>query len=337
MGQYFAESGKISAGGARTIVASKEKIKARLLIGVCSCKANEHRRAAVRATWLNHLTDGAKAVFFVGEGAGDGKPDVMEVPAPDDYFNLPRKVQTFLQYALASYQFEYVFKCDDDTYVVPERLADLATNGAAFVGSWYFAEQGFASGGAGYLLSVEAARLIADAPRPQAGAEDIWVSSLLRAGGFQLTPSRRLTPDHEDLPRQDNNLITVHYCGPEVMTIVHRAFGCAAPDPDVLATLFARHACWQGPLKLRSDGIFSGGGAAPDGLWEWEAADDLLTLYWFHWPADRLRLRQWGFEAANLRLLFENGVHADQWRHGYTTRPCDFDASRRPRLSLLCE
>src|SRR5262245_55154921 len=160
----------------------------RILIGVCSCHRTADRRRAVRASWMRRLPAGVTATFFVGEGPKSGEPDVVQVSASDDYPGLTRKVHAFLQHAVTRHQFDYLFKCDDDTYVVAERLFDLIQGGPAFVGSSIFAPW-FASGGAGYLLSREAACFVARSPDPGDGAEDVWIAALLRAGGFPLTPT----------------------------------------------------------------------------------------------------------------------------------------------------
>ena len=41
---------------------------------------------------------------------------------PDDYASLPQKTRGFCRWALANAEFEYLFKCDDDTYICLDRL-----------------------------------------------------------------------------------------------------------------------------------------------------------------------------------------------------------------------
>jgi hypothetical protein len=289
----------------------------KVLVGICSSRTTALRRAAVRDTWMKRLPAGVQAVFFVGRGGGNGETDVFEMTTADDYPGLPSKVHAFCRHALEHHEFDYLFKCDDDTYLVPGRLLELAANNTPFVGSSAFAPRGFASGGAGYLISREAVSAIAAAlpPGPRdifrlEGAEDVWVSNLLREHGFPLTPTPLLQPRHDRLPHLANDIVTAHYCGPDLMRVIDRLI----TDARIVAVLNAEHAFWQGPVKLLSNSLFLGGASAPHGRWEWDAPAQTLILQWFHWPPDRLELRDWGLEAPNLRLQFESGEGPNEFR-----------------------
>ncbi|MGQ0641882.1 MAG: hypothetical protein ACT4P6_14120 [Gemmatimonadaceae bacterium] len=94
----------------------------RILIGVCSCHRYLDRRHAVRATWLRALQPGTAALFFAGVGASADHAELVVLPADDDYGHLSTKVHCFYRYALEHCDFDFVFKCDDDTYVCVERL-----------------------------------------------------------------------------------------------------------------------------------------------------------------------------------------------------------------------
>ena len=282
------------------------KLKAKLLIGICSCRAYADRRAAVRETWLGRLPGNVAGRFFVGAGPRLAEDDVVALPVGDDYGELPRKVQAFCQHALAEAEFEYLFKCDDDTYVLGARLAQLARRGAEFVGTQDTFAQGFASGGAGYLLSRKAVEVVAAAPAPGPGGEDVWITRVLQRAGFKLTPSPRLRWDHREFPQADNDLITAHWCSPDLLRGIHD--GLAKPGALAAVKSFhAQHAAWQGPLRLLRNGLFVGGAASPDGRWEWAEGVETLVLNWFHWPAERLRQTPFGYENETLRLERRNG------------------------------
>jgi hypothetical protein len=99
----------------------------RLFIGIQSCIKYAHRRDAVRQTWLKDCSRaGVSARFFVGrpgrnpEAAGD----MIYLDCNDGYTDGPAKTIEFLKYVREIYDFDYLYKCDDDTYVnVPVLLS----------------------------------------------------------------------------------------------------------------------------------------------------------------------------------------------------------------------
>jgi SAM-dependent methyltransferase len=264
---------------------------------------------------MKQLPANVEAVFFAGRKGACGEPDVIELDVADDYNHLPSKIRAFVRYALAHHDFAYLFKCDDDTYVVPERLFDLANGGTPFVGSSISAPHGFASGGAGYLLARAAAAVVAKGPVPADGAEDVWVSGLLRRRGFRLSPNPGLRTGYNQLPHPGNAIVTAHYCGSELMTIAQDLMYPSGDEAArTLALLEASHPCWEGELRLLSDGLFLGGVEAPNGHWEWDAAARTLLLHWFQWPKQCLHLREWGLEGPDLRLRFMHCSGPADWQ-----------------------
>jgi hypothetical protein len=213
-------------------IANEATVKIRILIGICSCHRFTERRKAVRETWLGQLPDGIAAVFFVGEG-DLMEPDAIVLPVRDDYSSLPKKTQAFCRYALEHYEFDYLFKCDDDTYVIAEHLFDLLTSAPEFVGSnvWW---PSHADGGAGYLLCQKAVRIIAQALCPETGPEDVWVTQTLQKAGMSLSASERLLQRHRNFPKIDDNVITVHWCTPEMLRETHKY---TAPNLKIMKLL----------------------------------------------------------------------------------------------------
>ncbi len=66
--------------------------------------------------------------------------------ADDSYESLPGKVMAFFRHALKHEEFDWLFKCDDDTYVDTSRLWQLAEDGVDMAGSSYLMERGAPSG-----------------------------------------------------------------------------------------------------------------------------------------------------------------------------------------------
>ena len=302
--KHFADLKPNSSERRRTKAAahlSGGKAKAHILVGVCSCAGAEARRAGIRGTWFKRLPREMMAVFLMGAGSARREADVVRLPVQDEYSTLPQKVQAFCRHALEHYEFEYLFKCDDDTYVCAERLLVLAQTGAEYVGSAAWAAQGYASGGAGYLVSRKAVVILAKARFPGCGAEDVWVGEVLRENGIALNPTSLLQMDHQNLPNPQNELITAHWCSPELMGIIEQGF-LAPGSTDAVAAFSARHPHWQGPLKLLRNGSFLCRGNEPHGHWKFSNKGESLVLEWFQWPKEVLRRTRWGYLGANLRL-----------------------------------
>ncbi|MEM7394388.1 MAG: alpha-1,2-fucosyltransferase, partial [Verrucomicrobiota bacterium] len=189
----------------------------RILIGALSCRSYEDRRERCRRTWIpDPMPDRLDLVFLVGDEKVGAQPrreqDILRIPCSDIYEALPSKTQGFCRWALEHEAFDYLFKCDDDTYIHVERFLDFDPEDKDYIGAEWTAGAGYASGGAGYLLSRKAASIIAEHDDFPHGAEDVLVGETLRSANIHFDINRRFIPyGNEDLrPRRDNDLITSH-------------------------------------------------------------------------------------------------------------------------------
>lgn len=180
----------------------------KILIAILSCArdAGNGFNQAVRDTWGKHV-EGADLRFFVGHGANARHSDEIRLDAGDEYLDLPQKSRA-LQRWIVGEGYDFCFKCDTDTFVVPERL--LASgfekhdytgvfNGPLGIpdhvhGGWMERPSGrqgkfyaWPSGGSGYWVSAKASQLIAQENEVDDYAEDRWVGQVLGsriAGGY---------------------------------------------------------------------------------------------------------------------------------------------------------
>jgi len=210
----------------------------RIIVGVLTGTAYENHRRAVRSTWGRDASEHPEMdlVFLVGDPDAkmprrDG--DMLYLPCPDDYDSLPQKTRWFCLWALAhGGQWRWLFKCDDDTYVCVDRLA---------AGKWPKPIVGCKDGrgdhfhgGAGYLISREAAQSIAARLTARTGLEDWKARDVVAAGGMWFEHDDRFCFNTKLIPKASNEQITCHYCSPVRLRLVHDVHAidelCNQPD-----------------------------------------------------------------------------------------------------------
>lgn len=160
----------------------------RPLIAIVTCHKYRERADAQRATWIKHLARKMDYKFFLGEG-GNSSPreDEIYLPVPDDYKSLPMKVRAVMKWAV-EHGYDAVLKCDDDVYILPERLQTPRTQweGRVNMSDKEYCPKGWCSGFA-YWLSGSAVRLVAMGELSEHPSEDVWVGRLLSKQGLRPT------------------------------------------------------------------------------------------------------------------------------------------------------
>lgn len=190
----------------------------RILIGVMSCQSYTERRQRCLESWIPEAIGlGMDVVFLIGGSSGNATRDglTLNLPCPDDYASLPQKTCHFLQWAIEHSDCDYVFKCDDDTYLRPDRLAAVETNGRDYIGAEWSPGVGYGSGGAGYWLSRRGMTIVtATLIRHLDGAEDLLVGQCLANAHVPLhIDARFIAFGNADLrPKLDNDVIATHGC-----------------------------------------------------------------------------------------------------------------------------
>lgn len=164
----------------------------KLLIGALSAASYDDRRMLCRETWWTDIQRlGHSAFFLLGRHNGIIScqiGDMLVLDAPDDYVSLPQKTRAFCHWALSRNDWDYIYKCDDDTLVAPKRLHDLAQRLTGdYVGCEYHPQMKWHSGGAGYFLSRAAAAIIATQMFVANGPEDLLVGAFLNWAGMRAT------------------------------------------------------------------------------------------------------------------------------------------------------
>jgi hypothetical protein len=162
----------------------------RTLIAVTTCEKFRAKADACRATWARRARSiGFDVRFFVGLDKAYGEPrefdDTVVLPCQDDYLSLPAKVKETMIWSIAK-GYDFTYKVDDDTFLIPERLAEAykkTHSGRDYVGNFresFQSPKGYASGFC-YGLSRKAAEVVACSEVSEDTNEDRWVGAVLRA------------------------------------------------------------------------------------------------------------------------------------------------------------
>jgi len=188
----------------------------RYLIGALSGWAFSDRRRLCLDTWFSDaMACGMDAVFLMGEPnvkQAERCGPLLILPCHDAYNTLPMRTWQFIRWAIHRDDWDYLFKCDDDTYVAASRLASYDPQGRDYIGAEWRSGVNYGSGGAGYFLSRRAAEIVITKPLAPLGAEDALIGERMRENRIPLTLEPRLVPWGSDArrPQPDNDLITAH-------------------------------------------------------------------------------------------------------------------------------
>lgn len=263
----------------------------KILILICSCNSEKSYklRQACRDTWIKDHPN-IEYLFFVG-GRND-EPDVVSFDVNDSYNYLPQKVKACYQKMLEIHEFDYIFKCDDDTYVRVDRLEELLMKGD-FVGSHSFPEFGFASGGAGYGISRKLLKKFSWSDIPDTGPEDVYISQECIKHSKSPYFTNRLVGNYERFPRETNDIVTCHWLSDRGMRIINIAFY------EPIKTLSVRHIYWQDDLEFYQT-YFKRKSNQDAGTWKME--DDKLYLMWERWDVEILTKTPEGYENDQMKI-----------------------------------
>lgn len=257
----------------------------RILVGVCSARMHHALRQAARETWMSRPVEGIEVCFFVGAGE-DGflaeESDTLGLNCEDTYEALPTKVKAFFSFALKTRKFDWIFKCDDDTYVELERLPSLISDDWNFVGNEFLLRRGTPSGGAGYLLSRQLVQAIVnDEKIPLFGAEDVLIGESAIRHGAKTHATERLCWNKSRFPAVWNDTITSHWCQADQLKRIEAIRSIVPRMLDV------QHSFWRDTLLLFPDGSFLRRSTACQGTYQ-EDADGVIRLKWNDWEGEVL-------------------------------------------------
>lgn len=216
----------------------------KLLVGITSCKRDEEcgYNDTVRQTWFPDSNRIFETRFFVGLSDLPAKPDTVMLGCPDDYNSLPYKTRAMAEWALLN-GFDFMYKCDRDTYVVPGRLRALHFQPYDYYGHFPLhpvdgpitsppdpaGHYVYASGGCGYILSRRAMEVLR-ATEVTDWAEDRWVGDTLA--------KNKIMGYHDSRFWFKPGAYT---CSPYAMIACHLSRGTGNYNPSEMVVLHGSH------------------------------------------------------------------------------------------------
>lgn len=202
-----------------------------MIIAVMSAAPYKDRREACRRTWVRDFT--GECVFFVGDVETD---DCIRLTCLDDYPSLYIKQFQMIE---RLQDHDYVFFCDDDTYVVIDRLLNCGFENHDYQGCAYLHAGGrvMAYGGSGFFLSrramQEVLKIGLDHPDlTKTTCADETIGYMMEMAGIPLYGDPRFNFGRYNgrskfcnlVPNKWNPYITTHYVPPEGMEPIYNHF-----------------------------------------------------------------------------------------------------------------
>lgn len=216
------------------------------------CLDQQARVNTIRKTWLTLLPPHDPAIlqdveidysFFYGTKLRDSNDRKLKAILPlrqpladeifldcgDNYTQNPAKMKAICRWAL-DHGYDYLLRCDDDTFVFPERL--LSTDWATFDYSGSCSNNDFHPGGC-MFLSRRMMELVINAPVTNY-ADDVWIGKVARDHTVPIhhIPNMRNqwgTGYKVPLDIDPTGIASFHSCTPEVMRKLYASRNAETP------------------------------------------------------------------------------------------------------------
>lgn len=178
----------------------------KVLIAIITCQRDRSYERLLRETWLQSCSVDCR--FFLGKNISNLKADEISLDVPDAPIRFAgvEKTKRIIRYGLSK-DYDYLFKCDIDTYVHVPRLMKSAFECHDWSG---FGEP---YGGSGYWLSRKMMNVLVEKSTDVSitESEDSWVSRNLRREGFIAHQDPRYHSLTNEGPTPNNSIITSHW------------------------------------------------------------------------------------------------------------------------------
>ena len=217
----------------------------KILVAILTHEGTQSNADACSKTWINDIQN-PHEYYFYGSKTQSKKMDRTWNCEPDDgeaRFRLPEKTYKMLIESL-KHEWDFLFKCDDDTFVAFDRLANLLKNynpnDDLYIGRKIVNPFSYAQGGAGYALTRSAVKKCLDSLKhfysdksKNKRAEDYSVGLALKEQKIDLVHIDSISTPDPVIAKQNQSVcidailkegkITTHYAKPQTMHLIHES------------------------------------------------------------------------------------------------------------------
>ena len=202
------------------------------------CTDQQARVNTIRATWLKELPEEFDYKFFYGTKLRDSKQnqrvptkfnlreplsDEVYLDCGDSYTSNPDKMKAICRWAL-DHGYDYILRCDDDTFIYPERL--LVNDSSGWTGKDYVgaSDNNFHPGGCVFLSRRMMELVITE--RVTTYADDVWMGQISRDQNIPMTTLRTMRNQWGTGYKVPSNInptgiSSFHSCTPDVMRVLY--------------------------------------------------------------------------------------------------------------------
>lgn len=197
----------------------------KLVVLITSCDKNSEERESIRDTWVKDLDCPYYFVIGRSDKPSEIEGDILYVECGDNYEDCPIKQYLSIEYIRENFDFDNLFCCDDDTYVIVKRILDSGFEKHDYYGGGPIFEHGdphYVQGGAGVFLSKHAVDEILKYPKDGEHLKCRWsdqmLGKILDDCGIHPVFNKRFQMGHEEqlrlISRDYTRIATSHKLKP---------------------------------------------------------------------------------------------------------------------------
>lgn len=214
----------------------------KILMAILTCESTQNRADACHKSWIQDIQEPHDYYFYGSKTQSEKISKTWNCePGRGEHRNgLPEKTYKMLVKSL-NYNWDFLFKCDDDTYVNFDKLVEFLQQydpkTDLYMGKAIGKHFKYAQGGAGYVLTRTAVKWcitelkhIYNDESKNMFAEDYSVGLALKKQGINVTHTDSLSTPRPNLDQSHCidaiikiGKITTHYVMPETMKTIYES------------------------------------------------------------------------------------------------------------------
>ena len=215
----------------------------KILVAILTHEGTQSNADACSKTWTGDIHNPHEYYFYGSKTQSEKMPKTWNCEPNDGEARcrLPEKTYKMLVESL-NHDWDFLFKCDDDTYVNFNKLVEFLENYDAnddlYLGMKIVNPFAYAQGGAGYALTRTAVKKCVESLKHFHGdesktkrAEDYSVGLALKEQGINLTHTNLISTANPAIAKQNQSVcidaiikehkITTHYVNSETMEKIY--------------------------------------------------------------------------------------------------------------------